>query len=141
MGVSLLLVTGCGESGPTLYPVTGTVTFESKPVDGAEVVFISDSGALATGTTGADGKYSLVSGTRPGAAPGSYKVTVTKQRTTGTMPTNPTPEDMAKMVKEKTMPKVESLLPLKYSTPQSSDLSVTVTNDKSKNDIPLDLKP
>lgn len=139
---ALSLLLGCGPGGPTLYPATGTVTLDGKAVEGAEVVFAAPGGGLATGTTDAAGKFSLSTGGKPGAPEGEYGVSVTKQSITGgSMPANPTPEDMAKMVKENTMPKVEHLLPPKYSTIQSSGLTATVTKDKAKNDFPLNLAP
>ena len=82
--VFLLLVAfvGCGDSNPPTYKVTGVVTLEGKPVEGATVTFTPSGGSEqkpAVGTSGADGKYSLTTFTGgDGALPGSYKVTVSK---------------------------------------------------------------
>lgn len=140
-GLVILFLLGCGDGGPKLYPATGTITMDSKPVDGAEVVFASEAGLLATGTTDANGKFSLQSAGKPGAPEGTYRVTVTKSISSGPPTTTMTPEDMAKMATENKMPKVESLLPAKYSVVQSTDLNATVTKDKSKNDFPFVLTP
>lgn len=72
---------GCGEATPKTYPVSGTVTLDSKPVPGANVTFIEDgiSNRAATTTTDAQGKYMMSTFKQgDGAVPGTYKVTVTK---------------------------------------------------------------
>lgn len=81
----LSLVAGCGDSGPTTYPVTGTVKLDGVAVERATVTFLPDdmeNGKPAVGQTDADGNYfltSVVSG--DGAVAGSYKIQVTKYNT------------------------------------------------------------
>jgi hypothetical protein len=87
LGLALLFavvssgLVGCSPSGPTLYPVTGSVTFDGKPAEGAVVVFQPAAGGAGlnpSGTVGADGKFTL--STHPhgaGAPAGDYAVTVT----------------------------------------------------------------
>lgn len=73
----LPVLAGCG--GPKLVPVTGAVTLDGKPVDGATVTFVSEDGKNSfSGSTDASGKYSLQEGEKVGALPGSYKVIVVK---------------------------------------------------------------
>jgi len=133
---------GCGDGGPKLYPATGTVTLDGKAVEGAEVAFVSDTAPVATGTTDASGKFKLNTGGKEGAAAGEYRVMVTKSSAPpSNMPANPTPEDMRKMAMDKTIPKPQPLLPIKYAAAQTTDLTATVTTDKAKNDFPLGLKP
>jgi hypothetical protein len=76
---------GCGSGGPELVPLTGTVTLDGNPVEGASVTFMpQSSGQPATGTTDAAGKFTLK--THPhgeGVMPGKHKVTVQKMETTG----------------------------------------------------------
>lgn len=63
--------TGCGESGPKTYPVTGTVTTGGKPVTGGSLTFapIGVSGDQAiqpsVTTVQSDGTYKLDKGTVP----------------------------------------------------------------------------
>lgn len=75
-------IVGCnGDSNPTTYPVSGTVTLDGKAVDGAAVTFFSTDPNLrpATGTTDKEGKYVLGSfKSGDGAMPGQYKIMVTK---------------------------------------------------------------
>lgn len=126
---------GCDGSA-SLYPVTGTVTYQDKPVEGATVQFIPTEGIAAIGTTDASGKFSLATAAKPGAAAGDYKVTVTKV-TGGAATASPTPEDMKKMATSGGM-KRTSELPEVYGTTQSTTLKATVKPET--NDIPLDLK-
>ena len=60
--LSVLAFVGCGDSNPPTYKVTGVVTLDGKPVDGAMVTFTPSSGPNpkpAVGASGADGKYNL----------------------------------------------------------------------------------
>jgi hypothetical protein len=86
----LLFLAGCG--GSTFPSVTGTVTLDGQPLDGAVVVFSPDGGAgggqVATGVTDSDGSFKM--GTLKlgdGVRPGKYHVTITKTAE----PIEPTP--------------------------------------------------
>ena len=75
----LLLLAGCGSG--TFPSVTGTVTLDGQPLDGAQVIFSPDGagGQVATGLSGSNGKFRM--GTyKPadGVRPGKYRVTITK---------------------------------------------------------------
>lgn len=77
----LPLLAGCGgENYPETIPVRGTVTYDGKPVEGAEIGFYpSDggSGNVGGGTCDANGNYSLTTfETNDGARPGEYDVVV-----------------------------------------------------------------
>ncbi|QDU22098.1 carboxypeptidase-like regulatory domain-containing protein [Urbifossiella limnaea] len=72
------LVAGCGEK---LTPVSGTVTYDGTPVDGAAVVFTNETGSkMATGRTDDSGKFTLEYDNKPGIPPGTYKVMVTRTK-------------------------------------------------------------
>ena len=60
----LLLVAGCGESGPKTYPVQGKVAYQGKPLEFGAVMFLSDDGTVATGSIKPKGTYqaNLVAG-------------------------------------------------------------------------------
>jgi hypothetical protein len=78
-GSGLLFLAGC--AGSTFPSVTGTVTLDGQPLDGAEVMFSPDvgEGQVATGLTDSKGRFRM--GTiKPGdgVRPGKYHVTVTK---------------------------------------------------------------
>ncbi len=92
-----LVFAGCGEGGPSLVSVTGTVMQDGKPLADAAVTFLPDGGnsvALAAeDVTGPEGKYRLLTGGRFGAVPGKYHVTVTKAPTIPTANVNPAFKD------------------------------------------------
>ncbi len=80
-----VLLVGC-EGGPKPVPVSGRVMLDNKPLPNAAVQFVPAAGAKdnapqisSVGTTGEDGRYSLVlntDGTAKGAIPGKYKVMI-----------------------------------------------------------------
>jgi hypothetical protein len=132
--VLLLLVSGCGES-LDLVPVTGTVTYQGKPVEGANVAFLPEKGPPGTGITDAAGKYTISTNGQPGASAGKNAVTITKTSTGGTAsPT--TPEEMQKMASEGKMPTSKSEIPSKYSAIQAG-LTAEVSDSKKVFDFTL----
>lgn len=102
---------GCG-GGPAA--VSGVVTLDGKPVEGASVSFApsgADGGIGGSyGKTDAQGRYELrtVIGDRSGAAPGKHKVAISLSK-----PDPNNPEGAAK-----------DLIPAKYNT--KSDLTFEV---------------
>jgi hypothetical protein len=133
LGVSFFF-TGCGggvNDAPATVPVKGVVTYKGKPVAKLSVAFIPDKGLLATGTTDAEGKFSLMTN-KPGdgATVGSYKVAINfVPDETPPMPGFPGSEK-----------KVESPIPEKYADVATSGLTQTVDKDASKNNFTFDLK-
>ena len=71
----LLMVFGCGQSTAVGrgVAVSGTITLDGKPLEGATVNFLNDTFA-GFGRTNADGKYRLVQG----ALPGTNKIVISK---------------------------------------------------------------
>ena len=83
VGLTVLLGAAAGCDGRrTPVPVSGTVTLDGKPVEGATVSFhlLGDDkeGRPATGQTDKTGTFRLTTGNEDGARPGEYKVVVTK---------------------------------------------------------------
>lgn len=57
--IVVLFFVGCGEPrrGPELFPVTGSVTYDGEPVEGASVVFLpQDHKLAATARTDEEGR-------------------------------------------------------------------------------------
>ena len=93
---------GCG-GDKKLAKVSGVVTLDGKPLDGATVVFHPEGGGRpATGTTGADGHFSLTTYTSgDGAQVGDHKVVVSKSSQANVSAPQPdNPKGMVEAMKE-----------------------------------------
>jgi hypothetical protein len=86
--ISLFLLVGtifgCG-GDPAVVPVTGTVTFQGKPLAGADVAFLPVEGGrrpIAVAVTDTEGKFALRTNfgevSRDGAVQGEHRVTISK---------------------------------------------------------------
>lgn len=134
---------GCsGSKGPATAKVSGVVKHNGAPVDGATIVFSPVAGGRpATAVSDSQGHYDLSTyGDKDGAVPGDYKITVEKTKTEGETP-NLTYEqinDMQQRGEPVPGPVTKNLLPEKYISPATTDLSATVKS--GTNDVPLDLK-
>ena len=77
------LLIGCSEKPtgmPDVAPVTGTVTLNGEPLARASVIFQSESGHSAMGTTDSTGSYQLTApGNQKGAVIGLNKVKINSQ--------------------------------------------------------------
>ena len=140
----LLVVIGCGD--PTglekRYPVSGTVTYNGQPVPKGNVYFVpvDPKGRSASGSIEQDGSYRLTTAAEgDGALPGEYKVAVIAQDI-----------DMTEVLKEagggagrqsetfrKATQQAKSLIPKKYSDPETSGLRKTVEARSNTIDIQL----
>ncbi|MDR1383076.1 MAG: Ig-like domain-containing protein [Planctomycetaceae bacterium] len=136
--ISVVLLTGCGNKGPSVRFVEGTVTFEGKPVSKADVCFTPKSvdGIPATGITDANGVYHLTSAQggefSKGAVAGEYDVRIMKYLDLDAVaPENPQIGDIVPLAKPK------HHLPEKYADVKTSGLSATVK--KGKNTLNFDL--
>lgn len=161
--VALFLVVACsgcgGDKIAGLAPVTGTVTYNGKAVEGAGVIFVPAGGGIAgIGTTDKDGRFTIFSRTQEGVAIGACKVSVAKTSgaaaATGAADVVKSPgaevsEDERKKMMEQgekmlkgnpgaatpNLPKNE--LPAKYADAATSGLEFTVKS--GKNDFKIDL--
>ncbi|MCC9608302.1 Ig-like domain-containing protein [Blastopirellula sediminis] len=78
-----LLAIGCGQDGPDLAEVSGVITIDGKPLQGAVVSFspAQPGGSPSYGQTDVEGKYLLFfSRDRTGAMPGTHNVTIETQK-------------------------------------------------------------
>ncbi|WP_250846677.1 carboxypeptidase regulatory-like domain-containing protein [Aquisphaera insulae] len=89
--LSFILVAGCGSGDETesytLTRVTGTVTLDGKPLDGAKVIFTPQGNRPDTpgsDMTGREGTYTIMYRGRAGVAKGKYSVLVAKTIQDGT---------------------------------------------------------
>ncbi len=126
---------GCSEgvSGPAFVPVSGVVTLDNKPVDGATIVFTpKKEGAPSMGFSDTEGKFTLKTGSgRKGAAVGDHDVTVmlsvsseaeTQTTSDGLAPA--TPNELGTNAPKPKPARVGFVVPERYGMPGA--LSVTV---------------
>lgn len=145
--MALLLAAGCSAprsaDRPATQPVTGTVTLNGNPVDGATVTFqpIDASGKAAVGLTDSAGKYALTTfGSNDGAVSGSYKITVIKTETpapsNGDAAGEYVPPEALGPGARPAAPK--NLLPEKYANAQTSGLTATVKEESNTINLTLE---
>ena len=115
-------MTGCLESGetpPETAVVKGKVTYQSKPVSDATIVFFPKSGPVATGKTDAEGNYTLKTNSADGASIGDHQVTVSPPSDSSTSSGEISYDLPAKSASK-------SALPSKYSDKETSGITKTV---------------
>lgn len=116
-----LAFVGC--SGPTFVPLEGVLTLGGEAVEGATVCLTPkdrEVGRDAAGTTDADGRFVVSTGSDPGCVVGEYSISVLKIEQTG---------DSVLTARAK------NVFPEQYADPSTSGLSV----DVQKNAAPLRL--
>ncbi len=127
--VTCVAIAGCGEQAlEGVVPVSGTVTYQGQPVEGANVIFTPVAeGRAASGVTDSRGRYTLTT-LQPGdgAEPGSYRVMIQKTETEGGLTEE---EAQAYFEQHGTPPptgETRHLLPAKYARPDTSELTAEV---------------
>ena len=159
--LSFLGLTGLGcsvDEGEPKHPVTGTVVWKGKPVEGAIVAFSPASGgAPASAVTDASGVYHLTTKVAgDGAVAGEYAVTVAKYQSTVDEPkpapaaeaeagadpydiTDEYPTGYDEMEEAELAAAIsKNLLPPKYAQATSSGLKATVV--EGDNEFNFELK-
>jgi hypothetical protein len=110
--------------------VSGTVTYQGKPVTAGTVSFVATDTTRpnANGNIGPDGSYTLQT-TEPGdgAQVGDYKIVVSGKN----------PDELNNPLPGAPI-KVKSVLPSKYEKPDTSELKATVAPGSQS--IPIELK-
>ncbi len=123
-GVLLMIVmVGCGSDLPKLYPVSGTITFDGKPLKAGHVILhlAGTGGSVSQGTPSGiikEGKYEILTGERSGASAGSYKVVVKATNYSGGAPPM-----------GGTAVPIRSLIDVMYSNPSQTPLAMKVVPD------------
>lgn len=122
--IVMLSLCGCGDGHAPRTPVTGTVTFNGKPVPGAEVMFMVKGGRPARGETDEQGRFALTTFEKgDGCRIGRAQVVVQKQ----SFYYNAQGEGITTY-----------LIPQKYGIPGQSGLDVEVVAG-GENHFPLEL--
>jgi hypothetical protein len=159
----LALLVGCSGSdfdAPSTYPVTGKITYNGAPVEGAVVQFIAalEEGGptAASGKTDIEGKYTLRTAFTPaveeeGAMAGDYAVVVHKITLPPVIqpispPAGMSPQEQSEfmaqqarevMGRQASQPPPKSELPDKYGKKQTTPLEATVTSAGGNFDFEL----
>lgn len=121
---------GCGDSGPTIVPVSGTLTYKGKPVANARVDFTPEHGRPSWGATDEEGHFTLnYDRGHDGAIVGKHTVSVAKR------PTTPKEQEAVMMGKKMPMSKEMATFFEKYGGRNSK---VEVVIDKNTREVKLD---
>jgi hypothetical protein len=128
----LVSLSGCGDGGPKLAPVSGRVTVNGKAVTSGSVTFKPDKtkgnnfGGEPVGQIGSDGQYTIETNGKPGAPLGAYKVLVSRSA--------PTTEDNTKV-------KAQPSQNMTYLHPDTTPLAVEVVENAAAGAYDLKLSP
>jgi hypothetical protein len=129
--VLVMLATGCGQSGPEVVRVTGTVIRHGTPVNSVVIHFVPENGRPSWGLTDQEGHYTLnYERGRDGAITGKHKVWIEFR------PTSPKQEADFHNGKLKLHPDLTAILQT-YGK-QSSPLVKEVTENNQVIDLSLD---
>lgn len=133
-------IVGCGGAG--LAPVSGTVSMDGSPLDGATVTFHPQPGVKSnggSGTSDAAGKFTLLTPQgKPGIIPGDYSITVSRRKLSEKA------EKQIKEAKERGITPMVSdremaeTLPKAYSKPETSPLRVSI--GAGGGDVPVEIE-
>ena len=136
--LSLAALVGCGGNPagyPDTAPVTGTVTLDGVPLEGASISFAPGAGRSSSAKTDAEGKYELYyTGAIKGAMLGTHRVMISKRI--------PDPDYVPTAEERKWLEEGEFALPLIDSLPEryrgkASELSAEVKDSKNVIDFAL----
>lgn len=150
--VGLVCFAGCG-SDDGHRKVTGKVTMNGEPVDGASLMFYAQdsTGEGGGGKTDASGNYSITapSAVKGGLFPGEYKVTIAKYAEvvdedqqayeSGEITYDELQERKAAKGPYGKVETGELLTPAQYSNTNATPLTVTVSDDPKQNVFDFDL--
>lgn len=124
--LTLCLFSGCGSKGPKIVPVSGKVTLDGKPLPNGHIRFIPTGDRPAYGEIQSDGSFRLETDDKVGCAVGTHKVTVDAQAVTGTEATGET---------------ARQLTPIRYSSAETTEITVTIDGPRDDVLIELTTKP
>jgi len=136
----LPVLAGCG-GGPRPVKVSGTLTLDGKPVEGATIKFVpvAENGRPAVGLTKADGGFELTTHENSdGAIPGDYKVVVTYNPPVESAPSQSTEGAMQQVMKQQAQAKRQRP---KYVIPHAyTDSAKTPVQQKVPADGPVKIE-
>jgi len=149
--VASLVLMGCGDAGPELASVSGTVTKGGKPLAGVNVTFTPKNPGPSSGArTDAAGKFILISQSgRSGAAIGDHKATLQDVAASGVDSNSDPKAAMEAMMKARSggakgknvdpsrAAAAATSFPPEYGDPAKTPLSYTVKSGSNEFDIAI----
>lgn len=140
IGLILLSCLGCGSDQLRVYPVSGKISFDGKPMEGGGAIALiptgTEAGKAAGGIIDEDGNYTLSTYTEgDGSIPGKFRVIITQ---TAVEEPEATPDGTAP---RESVPflSAEKLIPAIYSDFNASPLTVEIKAEKQEG-VNFDLK-
>lgn len=140
----LFFLQGCGgteDKRPQRTAVSGIVTFDGEPIEGASITFrpVEESGQTANGRSNEEGQFQMgtFEGT-DGVVAGDYIVMISKIKSTSSPEVLPE-DDPNYDPDPQPEPPPENLLPEKYSNAETSGLTVTVLKGEPITDLKFEL--
>ncbi|WP_417381247.1 carboxypeptidase-like regulatory domain-containing protein [Gimesia sp.] len=140
----LFFLLGCGsteDKRPQRTAVSGIVTFDGEPIEGASITFrpVEESGQTANGRSNEEGQFQMgtFEGT-DGVVAGDYIVMISKIKSTSSPEVLPE-DDPNYDPDPQPEPPPENLLPEKYSNAETSGLTVTVLKGEAITDLKFEL--
>jgi hypothetical protein len=124
LAASGLLIAGCGKNELGTVAVSGTVTFDGKPLDNGTVRFVpvDQKGRMALGKILEDGKFVLATAGSDGVIPGEYKISIQSQKMTAEVPAKD---------RELGIGGKESAIPDKFTKPETSGLTEKISGART----------
>ncbi|WDQ16210.1 carboxypeptidase-like regulatory domain-containing protein [Rhodopirellula sp. P2] len=145
LALTLATSTGCGSSDNADYasiglvPITGTVTLDGQPLEGAVVMFEAPDTTFSYGTTNADGNYEIKFNSEVmGVPPGDKIVRISTTASTGEVDTegaDDDDDDAAARRKKKKKRNPNEQVPEAYN--EDSQLQATVSDSQTVFDFAL----
>jgi hypothetical protein len=117
VSIAALPMAGCGKSGPMAVTVSGDVTYRGKPLQEANVIFMSQKTRPASGRTDSQGRFSFKTFLTGNVETDEQTVCITKSGM------NP------RANKNDLLSQKISVLPEKYSNPLKSPLKAPVSTN------------
>lgn len=119
--VLALVFVGCGGNQHRTAKVNGKVTYKGKPVPNGTVTFIPEAGGpSATGEIQSDGTFSMTTySSGDGAVLGKHKVVIAAM------------QDMGDRLPEDRNPLPPPIVPTKYTSPATTDLTTEVKDGEN----------
>jgi hypothetical protein len=139
VAMAAIILSGCGPSGPSYWPIRGRVTFQGEPIAAGQIRFCDPkSGVDVVQPFETDGRYVIITGKRKGLPEGRYQVAIIPKL------------DFSKVKCDKnglpvpsTMPSAAERhpanIPQKYHDPATSGLTVIVKPESNTFDV--DMQP